>query len=230
MHNRHSIRLKGYDYSQSGLYFITICVNERWNHRFGEVHNGEMVLTEAGQIAAEEWAKTTEIRDNVSLDSWVIMPNHIHGIIQIHPTDNVGAHCMRPINGERPDNINEQCPDNINEQPGRVRRVPTIGDIVRGYKSAVTKRVRQLPGMHDIKLWQRNYWEHIIRDERAHFLIREYIQNNPTRWEADCFNRKGTVRRAPTELRETRAEYKTNNSNNQDSFTVNEIGDWIEIE
>ncbi len=221
-HNRQSIRLQNYDYSQPGSYFITICLHDRWDHRFGNVRDEEMVLTDAGQIAADEWKKTPKIRDNISLDSWVIMPNHMHGIITIHP---VGAHCMRPINESRTDEqLSPDCKSvesgRVRRDPtadsvefGRVRRAPTVGDIVRGVKSAVTKRVRQLPGMHNIKLWQRNYWEHIIRDEKEHFMIREYIQNNPARWKADCFhNNVRSQNMRPNDnsqdgLRETPAEY-----------------------
>ncbi len=81
MHNRHSIRLNEYDYSQPGSYFITICLHDRWNHRFGEVCNGEMILTKAGEIAVNEWTDIPNHYPNVTLDSWVVMPNHIHGTI-----------------------------------------------------------------------------------------------------------------------------------------------------
>ncbi len=150
----------------------------------------------------------------------------------------VGTHGMRPVNHSHPDEtihpINHSRSDDqireneslSNVEPGRVRRAPTIGDIVRGYKSAVTKRVRQIPGNQNVKLWQRNYWEHIIRDEREHFRIREYIENNPTRWEADCFHGDGTYRRAHTndnELHETPVEYHTEI---QDCSESHEINDW----
>ncbi len=134
--------------------------------------------------------------------------------ITIHP---VGAHCMRPVNPR----LDDESYDNSVE-PRHVQRAPTIGDIIRGYKSAVTKRVRQLPGMQNIKLWQRNYWEHIIRDERAHFMIREYIQNNPTKWETDCFHCSTNE----NELHEPSAEYHTYISNHTESNTVN---DWFEM-
>src|SRR5437868_13402885 len=113
IHHRRSIRLKGYDYSQAGAYFITLCTYNR-EHLFGEIVDGNIILSEYGQIAFNEWARTSQIRPNVLLDVFVIMPNHLHGIILIRKGE-----CNSPL----------RSPTN------------TIGAMVRGYKSAVTKQI-----------------------------------------------------------------------------------------
>jgi REP element-mobilizing transposase RayT len=96
IHHRRSIRLKGYDYSQEGLYFVTICTQNR-ECLFGEITNGEMQLNPMGEIAQAEWIKTGQMRPNIQLHESIIMPNHIHGIIQITHPDPVGARCTRPL-------------------------------------------------------------------------------------------------------------------------------------
>jgi REP element-mobilizing transposase RayT len=173
IHHRKSIRLKGYDYSQAGLYFITICCQDRICH-FGDVVNGKMVCNEYGKIAYNEWMNTVNIRKNVELGEFIIMPNHIHGIIQL----------LGRGESNSPDNGNESnSPDN-----GGVCKTPlrspsqTIGAIVRGYKSSVTKQLG-----FDGKLWQRNYYEHIIKNEKSYQTITEYIINNSAKWADDKF-------------------------------------------
>lgn len=174
IHHRRSIRLRGYDYAQNGLYFVTICCNER-QPIFGEVVGDEMCLNDAGRLAHEEWEKTRAMRESIELHEFIVMPNHIHGIIEIV----VGARCTRP------DVVGDEVRRN---QAGRVQRAPTIGDVVRGYKSAVTKRINQLRNISNSPVWQRNYYEHIIRNEEAYLKITEYIQTNPLRWEEDTYH------------------------------------------
>ena len=168
IHHRRSIRLKGYDYSQPGLYFITICVHNR-EHLFGEIVGGKMEMNDAGKIAEQEWLKTAEMRENVELLEYVIMPNHMHGIIL------------------------------LNDRGGTMRRAPTIEQfgkptsntiptIVRGYKSAVTKKINMLRNMPGVPVWQRNYYEHIIRDQKSYYHIAKYIRNNPQKWQDDRFS------------------------------------------
>lgn len=178
IHHRRSIRLKGYDYAQAGLYFITICCQNRI-HRFGEVVDGKMVCNAFGRIAHDEWLKTPEIRPSVELGEFIIMPNHMHGIIRL--LDRGEFHS--------PDNTTNEL--HVNDNKGEFNSPPqspsqTVGAIVRGYKSAVTKQLRLL-GFDD-KLWQRNYYEHIIRDERSYQNISEYIINNPAKWARDKFH------------------------------------------
>jgi len=218
-HHRRSIRLKGYDYSQAGLYFITLCCHNRVC-LFGNIENGRMILNEYGHIAYNEWMKTTEKRNNVELGEFVIMPNHIHGIVRLldrgelhspHNTNELHSPnkqdvcdssnkqdvCDSPNKQDVCDSSNKQgvC-DTSNEQgvcdtPNEQGvcdtplRSPsqTIGAIVRGYKSSVTKQL-DLLGFNE-KIWQRNYHEHIIRDEQSHMKISNYIINNPANWDND---------------------------------------------
>jgi putative transposase len=171
IHNRKSIRLKGYDYAQAGLYFITICCQNKI-HRFGHIENATMNLNEFGTVAYNEWIKLSERFPNIQLDVFQIMPNHMHGIIEL----NVRA-------GFTP------APNNL-DIGASARVAPTVGDIVGAYKSLVAN------GCLDIyksknktmgKLWQRNYYEHIIRNEKAYHNISEYIIANPVKWQDDKF-------------------------------------------
>ncbi|MCO5230400.1 MAG: hypothetical protein M9958_04495 [Chitinophagales bacterium] len=220
IHHRRSIRLKGYDYAQAGLYFITICCQDRIC-LLGNIENGKMILNDAGKIAHDEWLKTPQIRPNVELGEFVIMPNHIHGIIQLgrgelHSPENANElhspenanELHSPENANElhsPENANElhspenaselHSPENANELHSPdirgVCKTPlrspsqTVGAIVRGYKSSVTKQIGLL-GFTE-KIWQRNYYEHIIRDEKSYHNISEYIKNNPAKWQDDKF-------------------------------------------
>lgn len=200
IHNRRSIRLKGYDYSQAGAYFITICTNQR-QPLFGEVLNGEMILSEIGQIAYNEWLKTPEIRPYVSLDVFVIMPNHMQGIILINddPTCRGVSHTpfFNPSNNA-PDkaicdtsffNPPDNAPDKgVCDTPlPELFRSPShsIGAIIRGYKSSVTKQINLFD--HGDSAWHRNYHEHIIHDEKSYMRISDYIISNPANWTNDKF-------------------------------------------
>lgn len=175
-HHRRSIRLRGYDYAQPGAYFITICTFERAG-LFGEVCDGEMRANAFGQVAAGEWQKTAAMRPRIRLDAFIVMPNHIHGIIVIedavHRSVNRAA---APGFGERAE-VHTPRPESDS--------IPTI---VRLYKAATTKRInasRDLPG---VPVWQRNYYERIVRDENEYHRICEYIANNPARWADDQEN------------------------------------------
>lgn len=179
-HHRRSIRLKGYDYTRAGWYFITICVQNR-ECLLGAIRNGEMVLNDYGKIAAGEWVKTAEIRANITLDAHVVMPNHLHGIIVINP-DGVGAtgH-VGAIGPVAPTTFPITPTSDSSPIP---RLYPnSLGAIIGQYKSVVTKKIRKtgLPGFK----WQRDYYEHIIRAETDLQRIREYIQTNPARWRED---------------------------------------------
>jgi putative transposase len=178
-YQRKSIRLSECDYSFPNWYYITICTHERRN-LFGEIKNGKMILNKIGLMVDEEWLRTKEIRKYVDLDYYVIMPNHLHGIIIIEQSIENGR-------GE----LNSPTRD----ESGRIQYAPTknkfkssshtLGAIVRGFKSSVTKRVREFPGNSELKIWQRNYYEHIIRDELDLQNIRQYITLNPLKWEID---------------------------------------------
>lgn len=196
-HHRKSIRLSGYDYSQAGLYFVTICCQDKIC-RFGHVENGTMVLNEYGQIAHDEWVKTAQIRPNVQLHEFVVMPNHIHGIIQLLDIRRLGE--LHSPNHNELHSLDDNwgvCKTPLRDNNWGVCKTPlrgpsqTIGAIVRGYKSSVTKQINLLcAGDAPIKLWQRNYYEHIIRNEQSYQRISEYIINNPAKWEGDKFYKK----------------------------------------
>jgi len=170
IHHRKSIRLKNYDYSQLGLYFITICA-EHGHCLFGTIQNDNMALNDAGNMIDSQWCELPNRFPSVVLHEFVAMPNHFHGVIEL-----VGA-------------IPCGCPssDKADTKPAA-----TIGDVVGAFKSLSTdeyiKNVKQnnwrpFAG----KLWQRNYYEHVIRNEESYLKIAEYIQNNPLNWQKDKY-------------------------------------------
>ena len=165
-HNRKSIRLPGYDYSQSGAYFVTICVQNQ-QCLFGEIVDGVMLLNEMGKIVVDEWVKTAVIRREISLGDWVVMPNHFHGIVVIDNHRNRG-HC--------------------HTLPQRQSPSKNLGAMIRGFKSAATKQINQYRQTPGTPVWQRNYWEHIIRNDDDLHRIREYMQTNPMRWQQDSLH------------------------------------------
>ena len=156
----------GYDYTSTGAYFITICTH-RHTYLFGNIVDGEMQLNDVGKIAVDEWLQTPVIRNEIELDEWVVMPNHLHAIVIIKRTDD--RHCR----GDRP------VAPTTRLQPG------SIGAMIAGFKSSVTKRINALHRTPGAKVWQRNYWERIIRSEPELNGRRLYIRNNPVRWEMD---------------------------------------------
>jgi len=179
IHHRRSIRLKGYDYSQAGLYFITICIQDRLC-LFGEIKNEEMVLNKYGRIAEKEWIVTPEMRPNIHLDVFVIMPNHMHGIIEI-------VDCKGTTHRAPTDNRFTTHRAPTVEQFGKPTS-NTIPTIIRGYKSAVTKQINILQNQPGVPVWQRNYYEHIVRNEKSYLIISEYIMNNPFTWRDDKYH------------------------------------------
>jgi len=181
-HNRKSIRLKGYDYSSEGLYFITICTQNRI-HQFGKIVNGKMILNTNGEIALHELQNTEIIRKgNVILHSYVVMPNHVHFIIQII---NSCRGVPRTPLGKKENDVGK-CNTplmNIGNNRGVCNtplRAPSnnVGAIVRGYKCSVSKQI-------GFPIWQRNYYECIIRTQKSYENISNYIQSNPSRWHSD---------------------------------------------
>jgi REP element-mobilizing transposase RayT len=166
-HHRHSIRLPGYDYSQPGAYFVTVCTRNK-ECLLGEIKNGEVVLNEAGKTIQAEWVRTPSIRKGVLLDEFVIMPNHLHGIIVL-------ANCR---------GVSQYAPTKF-RSPSQ-----TVGAIIRGFKSTTTKQINVSRNNPNLLVWQRNYYEHIIRSEKSLEEIRKYIQNKPLNWELDEENPK----------------------------------------
>jgi len=203
-HHRRSIRLKGYDYSRSGLFFITLCCEDR-KVLFGEIENGMMNLNAVGRIVEKEWVNTIKIRKNIALHEFIIMPDHFHAIIEI----------LYPLTSEK--YLSKPKESFITEfrSPSQ-----TIGAIIRGFKGASTRKIKEFyfnnrtgelqftknssdpsesidtgelqfapsnfaPSKFSLKdkIWQRNYYEHIIRSKEAYIKISAYIRNNPLNWD-----------------------------------------------
>lgn len=203
LHNRKSLRLKGYDYTSIGRYFVTVVTRDRL-HLFGKVIDGEMVLNEFGKIAEREWINTLRIRSNISLGAFMIMPDHIHFVVNIE-----GATPQTSFSSQE-----------LERRAGAVAakdicKEGSLGSLVRGYKAAITNQVKTLIYKHheqesnlteeslqeiqplinrvDLKktIWVRNYHEIIIRDQRAYLNISRYINNNPKKWDEDLKKKLG---------------------------------------
>lgn len=179
---RKNLRLSDYDYSSPGFYFVTICAKNR-DPKFGKVVGAgpgstglpsreklrdsagpKMVLNEVGLTVESVWKEMPDHYPGVEIDEFIVMPNHVHGIIAL-----VGAQFIAP------------CDCTVTQ--GAINRAPTIGEIIRSFKAASTRRVR-LAGMVDFG-WQRNYYERVIRNEDELNKIRQYVSNNPMTWEQD---------------------------------------------
>jgi putative transposase len=171
-HQRRSIRLQGYDYSQAGAYFVTICAFEQ-QCLFGNMIDGVIQLTAIGQVVQSVWEEIPHHFPNVALDAFVVMPNHVHGILFL--TDAVRATHASPLQTIQ---SSKPCGPKRN----------SIGAIIGSFKSAATKRINQSRNAPGTPLWHRNYYEHIIPSERALQAIRQYITANPAKWHLDRYN------------------------------------------
>jgi REP element-mobilizing transposase RayT len=182
-HHRRSIRLPGYDYSAAGAYFITICTHDR-ECLFGQIVNGEMRLNALGEIVRAEWEKSAIIRAGIELGPYVIMPNHFHGVVVIvdcgrgDPLRGQAGRCR----GVRPDAPTDGPTGNTRPTGPKPK---SIGAFIAGFKSAATLRINQIRATPGAPVWQRNYYEHIIRDDASYETIAAYILNNPAQWEQD---------------------------------------------
>ena len=202
-HHRQSIRLKGYDYSQAGAYFVTICTQDR-ECLLGDIVDGEMRLNDVGQMVQDVWNDLPARYPDVETDGFVVMPNHVHGIIVIVGAPLVGA--LPLVGAHFPGTMNHDT-----EKRAGTRPAPTLGDAVGAFKSIATHQYtdgvkqKNWPSFNG-RLWQRNYYEHIIRSEEEMNRIREYIINNPLKWEYDennpgnIIHRRGGSRTAPTNI------------------------------
>ncbi|MFH2065883.1 MAG: hypothetical protein ABIK15_11855 [Pseudomonadota bacterium] len=207
IHHRRSIRLQDYDYSQAGAYFITICVQNR-ECLFGEITNGEMKMNDAGRMVQTIWDEIPSRFDGLELNTFTVMPNHIHGIIMLNPRRGESRirpcirpscnhpSCIHPATGQSTDQVGDVHYNKGHHDKGEYKIRPngtlpgTVGRIIQAFKSISTHEYMvgvknsgwaPFPG----KLWQRNYWEHIIRNETELNRIQEYILNNPSQWESD---------------------------------------------
>jgi putative transposase len=187
---RKPIRLPGFDYSSEGAYFVTLITHHR-DCLFGDVVNDEMVLSEFGRIVEFTWNDIPNHNPNVGLGAFVIMPNHVHGIIhlftpQSNPLVGVGS---KPTPNEK---INRA---GYEPAPTIIKTIP-LSEIVRQLKTFSAQRINTLRGTPGIPVWQRNYYDHIIRSEYAYSTIEQYIQDNPRHWAADKENDKPVIARS----------------------------------
>ena len=178
-HRRRSVRLNGYDYAQPGSYFVTLVTQHR-TCLFGDIINGESQLNDAGRLVQSVWIGLPVHYPGVVTDAFVVMPNHFHGIIILL--------------GARP----RACPEDNRGQPQGVAPTMSLPDVVHRFKTLTTKRyadgVKQCGWTPFAgRLWQRNYYEHIIRDEESFDRIRQYIADNPARWTFDRENPEATA-------------------------------------
>jgi REP element-mobilizing transposase RayT len=224
IHHRRSIRLKGYDYTQQGAYFVTICTHQR-NCLFGEIVDGEIKLNTNGGIAWGSWLSIPRHFKNVELDEFVIMPNHLHGIIIIESSEVAGealanqdfsqsfsevagealanqdfSQLFSEVAGEalanqdfsQQQNLSSQCfaPTVYTGETVKINgtKPQSLAAITQNYKSVSTRQINRMNKAKGNVIWQRNYYEHIIRNEEALNNIREYIVNNPINWVKDQEN------------------------------------------
>ncbi|MDP2954442.1 MAG: transposase [Chloroflexota bacterium] len=176
-HRRRSIRLQGYDYSQPGAYFVTIVTRDR-ECLFGEIVEGAVSLSPYGAIVQECWAELPHHFAHVELDASVAMPNHVHGIIVLMDVGAQHAALLRNPGHPAP----QFAPPQLRVAVG------SVGTMVRSFKSVVTKRINEIRGTPGAALWQRNYYEHVVRDEDELDHIRRYILDNPVQWALDREN------------------------------------------
>jgi REP element-mobilizing transposase RayT len=169
---RKSPRLKDYDYSQNGAYFITICSYQR-THLFGDVVNYEMKLSTMGEIAQSCWERIPDHFPQVEIDAFIVMPNHVHSIILIgdQPANETNVGTRYASSAAHPNGV----------------KSGSLGAIVGSYKSAVTKQIRDFLKTDDRIVWQERYHDHIIRSSEALDKIRTYTLNNPALWDKDTF-------------------------------------------
>jgi REP element-mobilizing transposase RayT len=160
IHNRQSIRIKGYDYSQAGKYFITLNVRNS-EDLLGEIINGKVILNQTGMIAEKCWLAIPDHYPDTILHEYIIMPDHLHGIIEIKRNDN-----------------EEKSAEYISQKKNEYQKIipRSIGCIVRGFKTGVTRQLK-------VSIWQRNYYERIIRSEASYKQIARYIINNPVNFD-----------------------------------------------
>jgi REP element-mobilizing transposase RayT len=166
MLERKSLRLQNWDYRSSGWYYVTICTKNR-EKIFGQVKNGEMMLSQCGEIVREEWIASETLRKEIYLDEFVIMPNHFHGIVEIR----------RGVWPYTPTKRGFQSPSK------------DLGSMIRSFKGSVTKRINEHREIQGCPVWQRNYHDHIIRNDEDLHRIRKYIRDNPVNWQEDEYNK-----------------------------------------
>jgi len=186
-HHRRSIRLPGYDYRQAGAYFVTICTYRR------ELLFDDPLLC---QVAEAMWQRIPRHFPHVQLDAWVVMPNHLHGILIItdHPCRGEASQATgspaKPLPISTAGFVDETASGDASPLPQRPTGVQpgSLGAIVGNFKAVAARRINRLRNEPGLPVWQRNYYEHVVRDERTLNAIRQYIADNPARWAWDTYN------------------------------------------
>jgi REP element-mobilizing transposase RayT len=182
MHHRRSLRFDRWDYREVAVYFVTITTQARIR-LFGTVAGGQVMLSASGEIAQEEWLNSAALRAEVELDLFVVMPNHVHGLVVLLPKQD------------------------LPELPTAAARFASgsLGALVGGFKSAASRRINELHGTPGRRVWQRNYYDRVVRDDDELDQIRAYIDDNPRHWSQDPENpvnpAEGEARLAPTKWR-----------------------------
>jgi putative transposase len=177
LHDRHSPRLKGFDYSKPGEYFVTMCTRNRLC-TLGQIVGGTMRVSELGRIAGDCWKSIPDHFGNARVDVYRIMPNHVHGITTILRAP-VGAEYIQARRERRPHPRRHEFQHIIPN---------SLGSIVRSFKAAVTRAFRRGTEWEGETVWQRNYHDHIIRNPTEYFFIKRYIRRNPILWFLDSDN------------------------------------------
>jgi len=166
-------RLRNYNYNSVGFYFVTICIKNRFDC-FGYIKNNQIILNQYGMVVRKYWTEIPNHYQNIAIDEFVIMPDHIHGIIKITPTKSVGAEqCSTPT---------EYIITGINE-----KNYGLLSKVVKSFKNMVTNEIRQNFHDHEFQ-WQRSFYDHIIRGQEAFDNICWYIKNNPSNWKCNINN------------------------------------------
>jgi len=180
-HDKKSIRLKNYNYSNNGFYFITICTKNKI-HYFGKIENNKIVLNWCGIICENEILKTEKIRNEIKIHEYVIMPNHLHFIIEINKNNNALLDCKNDIAG-----ANGRSPLRGTNNKIKLMQPKSISSFVSGFKSSCTSKINKI--QPNYFKWQRNYHDRIILNEISYFNIKNYIKNNPIMWSCDGNNK-----------------------------------------
>lgn len=205
--HRRSIRLNGFDYSSNGYYFVTICLQNR-DKLFGEIDNGQIILNEIGEMVLEIWNEIPNNYNGIEIDEFIIMPDHIHGILIIKKNIGIDHKKGRVVEiqegrtqGSAPTIMKNEnnMVDNVGVDPCvDLNKIEKLGIIIKNFKTLTTKifidnvKENNWPKFNK-RLWQRDYYERIIRNEKEYFKIKEYIKNNPKMWGRDRNNIGGVV-------------------------------------
>ena len=192
IHHRNSVRLRSYDYRSAGAYFVTICTHQK-EPILAEIVDGAVSPSSLGNVVWECWHQIPEHFPHVDLDEFIVMPNHLHGIVFINDSGVGATHASPDLTAvtEFPDmaDVSITATDDRARhaspllKPGRVKC--SLGSIIGSFKSACTKRINESRNTAGMPVWQRNYHERIIRNEEELYSLRDYILTNPSRWEGD---------------------------------------------